>query len=139
MKLDTYILQSCIDYKKLKTKMGLRDGMKISFILNDIEYIGTVDDNIVEYRDKHNDLQEIDLIDFTTIDYNPKVKYKELKCLNMVCNNCPLYEIKCIPHAKEFTLLDVLEQSVHNEDVKEIYRKLLEEEIICSQELKTKL
>lgn len=128
MKLEIYTLQSCINYEKLKTKMGLKDGMKISFILNNTEYIGTVEDTIVEYCDKHGGIQEINLIDFTTIDYNPKIKYKELKCLNMNCYDCPLKEIKCIPHAKEFTLLEVLEQSIHNEDVKEIYRKLLEEE-----------
>ena len=130
MKLNEYDLQNCIDYDKLKKKMGIKKGDKISFTFENENYIGVVTDSGVEYYDKNNDLLELNLMYFTTIEYNPKVKYKKILCAHIDCNKCPLQEIRCNFNKKyrDQTLEEILNNSISNPKIKAIYEEALEKE-----------
>ena len=130
MLIKLYDLQDCIDYDKLKQKMGAKNGDKIRFTLMEKEYIGTIDDEVVLYYDKNNDCMEIPLEEFVKIEYELKIPYKDLICAQISCNKCPLQEIRCNLEGKyrDQTLEEVLNNSISNTKIKEIYEKLLEKE-----------
>ena len=129
MLIKLYDFQDCIDYKKLKQKMGAKDGDKIRFTLEK-EYIGTITDEVVLYYDKNNDCRELPLEEFVKIEYELKIPYKDLKCAHIDCDKCPLHEIRCNLNGKyrDQTLEEVLNNSISNPKIKEIYEKLLEKE-----------
>lgn len=131
MIIKLYDLQDCIDYTKLKDKMGTRDGDKIRFTLMEKEYIGTITDEVVLYYDKNNDVKELPLEEFVKIEYELKIPYKDLKCAHIDCSKCPLQEIRCNLNGKyrDQTLEEVLDQSITNPKIRAIYRELLEKEV----------
>ena len=131
MLIKLYDLQACIDYEKLKQKMGTKDGDRIRFTLMEKEYIGTITDEVVLYYDKNNDVKELSLEEFVKIEYELKIPYKDLKCAYIDCDKCPLHEIRCNLNGKyrDQTLEEVLDQSITNSKIRAIYKELLEKEI----------